>query len=92
MRVLPNQSHLFVAIPVFVLLIAVFVDPIFGVIASWMVNYSYSDPSKVVADYMKDHAKFVNSRSGQHEYFSPVSMKGCKYGWVALHGYSEPEW
>nr|CAB3456243.1 unnamed protein product [Digitaria exilis] len=84
--VVPHQRHLFLAVPVFILLIAVFVDPIFGVIASWMVNYS--DPSKVVADYMKDHAKFVSSRSvggggggdDSHDYyFSPVSMKGCKY-------------
>ncbi|CAL5089603.1 unnamed protein product [Urochloa decumbens] len=70
------------AIPVFLLLIAVFIDPIFGVIASWMV--SYSDPSKVVADYMKDHAKFAKSRSGgegddSHRCFNPLSMLGCKY-------------
>jgi hypothetical protein len=67
-----------ITVPVFLLFTAVCIAYALGVVASWMVNYSY--PSKVVADYMMDHA---NSRSGgadSQAHFSPANnMRGCKY-------------
>jgi hypothetical protein len=51
----------------------------FGAVAGWMVNFS--DPSKVVADYMKGHQANY-SRLGDHsqELDHPITMKkGCKY-------------
>ncbi|KAL6627023.1 hypothetical protein ACP70R_030749 [Stipagrostis hirtigluma subsp. patula] len=60
-------------------------EDFYGIIASWMVSYSY--PSKVVAEYMKDYAasSSANSRllpgiGGDHsqEEFSAM-MKGCEY-------------
>ncbi|OEL15828.1 hypothetical protein BAE44_0023153 [Dichanthelium oligosanthes] len=64
--------------PVILLFAAVCIAHAVGVVASWMVNYSY--PSKVVTDYMKYHAKTGAGGGDSQEYFGPASsMKGCKY-------------
>ncbi|CAL4970107.1 unnamed protein product [Urochloa decumbens] len=69
----PSVMRQPVSIPLFLLVGSVFIANMFGIVAGWMVNHA--DASKVVADYMKDHA---NSRGDSQE-FNPVSMKDCKY-------------
>ena len=76
-----------ITVAVFLLFTAVCIAHTLGVVASWMVNYSY--PSKVVADYMMDHANSRSSGGDSQAHFGPAnSMRGCKYmvNWPCLQG------
>lgn len=71
-----------IVIPGTTLFVMIFFSNLFRVIACWMVNFT--DPSKVVVDYMRDQA---GSRDAQVQGYNPISMKGYKY-LVQWYGYA----